>query len=577
MLDKTIIRKKCRLAINNILYEGTTDVEAFTRPFEIECLKDETLTKDIIDAIESGILSGDFEGLKIHKISHLLVPKKTLCDFRKCALIDVYDEIVYLTLALLVADGVGKERINRSEKRVFSYRLNKSENKDKLLFDADYHYTSFRSEVSRKSKMKQNKILVECDIANFYDRLNLHRLESALASFSGVDRDIAGMINELLLFWANRNSYGLPVGSNASRILAEASLVNVDSQLMRNHVDFCRFVDDYRIFAKDAHTAHKHLAILSECLGKEGLFLNTQKTKMKDISEYALIIGGDKAQENAQENPVAENKIEGEAPVGANKQSQDDIPKIIRGYSGLIPTKFRKLSDRQKDELQKSDIDELLKNANNSELLEPSEVTGLIRTVAAQQRYDALSQFYDILKKFPQFIPYFIDFLSHEQKSIPEELLSEVKCHFAKLYSEDNVPEYISVYLVRLFKIGRINKDILFDTFLGLKRTSGVYIGRALLEAFDNELTRSEINEIREYYDRADLWEKRQIIKLARSLPEGERRAFYKNVKIDCNDLFIQYLLREANTQKKQKAKNSAKKTKGGKSGTKTKAAPVLS
>jgi hypothetical protein len=35
--------------------------------------------------------------------------------------------------------------------------------------------------------------------------------------------------HELLLFWANRDSYGLPVGSNASRILAEASLIDVDS------------------------------------------------------------------------------------------------------------------------------------------------------------------------------------------------------------------------------------------------------------------------------------------------------------------------------------------------------------
>ena len=71
--------------------------------------------------------------------------------------------------------------------------------------------------------------MVECDISNFYDRLNIHRVESILRSSDKIDEDIIGLINEILLFWANRDSYGLPVGSNASRILAEAALIEVDN------------------------------------------------------------------------------------------------------------------------------------------------------------------------------------------------------------------------------------------------------------------------------------------------------------------------------------------------------------
>lgn len=106
-------------------------------------------------------------------------------------------------------------------------------------------------------------------------------------SNQNIDRDIIKLINSLLLFWANRDSYGLPVGSNASRILAEVALIEVDNYLVSKGVDFCRFVDDYRIFAKNAAEAHNSLALLIHRLSKEGLFLNTQKTKIRNISEVS--------------------------------------------------------------------------------------------------------------------------------------------------------------------------------------------------------------------------------------------------------------------------------------------------
>ena len=168
--------------------------------------------------------------------------------------------------------------IDKSKNRVFSYRLGSY---DEKIFDRKYSFTSFKEVVSDKSKYKKNKVIVECDISNFYDRINIHRIESILNSNQNK------LINSLLLFWANRDSYGLPVGSNASRILAEVALIEVDNYLVSKGVDFCRFVDDYRIFAKNAAEAHNSLALLIHRLSKEGLFLNTQKTKIRNISEVS--------------------------------------------------------------------------------------------------------------------------------------------------------------------------------------------------------------------------------------------------------------------------------------------------
>lgn len=182
--------------------------------------------------------------------------KKSLSDYRKCALIDIYDEIVYLTLVISIADEIEKKRINKSKNRVFSYRFGSFKGK---LFDDKFHCTAFRQRTLEKSKYTKNKVVVECDISNFYDRLNIHRIESILRSNPKIDVDIISLINELLLYWANRDSYGLPVASNASRILAEVALIEVDNYLFSKGIDFCRFVDDYRIFAKNAFEAHSIL------------------------------------------------------------------------------------------------------------------------------------------------------------------------------------------------------------------------------------------------------------------------------------------------------------------------------
>lgn len=283
MVKKDIIKKYCRMAIKNILYEGTTDVDLFNRPFEIGILSNDKFANEICSKIVNAIMTGKLSELKLHKLGHVLIPKKSLSDYRKCALTEIYDEIVFLTLVLIVAGEVEQLRINKFRRRVFSYRFMPQDSG--RLFDPKYNYTAFRDEILRKSEMSKNKVVVECDFSNFYDRLNIHRVESILLSSDGIDKDIVKLINQVLLFWANRDSYGLPVGSNESRTLAEAALIEVDNYLISKKIDFCRFVDDYRIFAKDAYNAHSHLAILVHCLNREGICLNTQKTKIKDISE----------------------------------------------------------------------------------------------------------------------------------------------------------------------------------------------------------------------------------------------------------------------------------------------------
>jgi len=266
------------LAVGNVLHEGLTDI--FPRPFEVDMLRNKYFAAHIREIIVPCLNSASLTGLKMHAIQHVILPKKDAFDFRRCALIHPLDTIKYIALVLRIADEIENHRVSKSKHIVYSYRFAPLKN---TLFDPRYNFDSFRHMVTKKVKCKAVKVLVRCDIANFYDRLNLHRLESTLTSL-GIDHKIVGLINELLLFWANRDSYGLPIGSNASRILAEASLIDVDKYLIDHGVSFIRFVDDYRMFAKDAKSAHAWLTMLIERLSIEGLAINTRKTRIEDVA-----------------------------------------------------------------------------------------------------------------------------------------------------------------------------------------------------------------------------------------------------------------------------------------------------
>ena len=164
-----------------------------------------------------------------------------------------------------------------------------------------------------------------------------------------------------------------------------------------------------------------------------------------------------------------------------------------------------------------------------------------------------------ILDKFPQFTPYTVDMLIKLGDQIPTEIKSVISNHFAKIISEESyLPEYLQIFIVRLFgQQSYANKKILLETFRKLRRNSGSYIGRALLEALENLINRGEVIEIRQYYERADLWEKRQIIKIINIvLSEDEKRPWLRNIKLHlADDPFATEIISDTKDKRKKKKK----------------------
>lgn len=528
-----------KLAILNIRKESITDVDVFKRPFEIDYLSEDRnylniftdVTKRLKGAFYKVKNNNIFESLKELKLSPLkilLIPKKNLFDFRKSSYTEILDEIIYLSLVLMIANKIEKQRIAKNKETIFSYRLKRallSSKTPTFLFDYKYSYTRFRSNISKKAQENNAKVIISCDISNFYDRLNLHRLENTLLSIPEINTDVVKLINEILLFWSNRDSYGLPVGSNASRILAEASLIDVDKYLMERNIIFSRFVDDFRLFAKDAKEAHTWLSILVERLNQEGLFLNTHKTTIASITEI-------------KQNSINKNDVE---------IDKNELPVVIRGYSGIIPTKFRKLSTREIENLKSIDVKVFTDEKILIDIIDPEDLKKYIRALIAQEDWVLLTKVSKILNRFPQFIPYYLDCIDKHRTMLGTELLYEIEEVVKELSNDSSLLEYLRIYILR-FLAGNIQcTKHLLNIFLNLKRGEGIYLGRSILENIGLNLNRNDVLEIKKGYQRADATEKRIILKIMKQkLNPKEFKAFYKNISLVETDPWLPIIVSDA-------------------------------
>ena len=114
---------------------------------------------------------------------------------------------------------------------------------------------------------------------------------------------------EMLGQFSKGVSYGLPVGGPGARLLSELLLNRVDRLLQSKGVIFCRFADDYHIFADSSEQAYRHLVFLSEkLLENEGMLLQKAKTRVMSREEF---LG---TSEFAEENePDSAEEMEGRA------------------------------------------------------------------------------------------------------------------------------------------------------------------------------------------------------------------------------------------------------------------------
>jgi hypothetical protein len=169
--------------------------------------------------------------------------------------------------------------------------------------------------------------------------------------------------------YSNTNSFGLPVGVPAARILSELVLNQIDRLLELEGITFCRFADDFHIFCESNEDAYARLIFLSEkLLRNQGLQLQKSKTRIMSGAEF-----------------IATN------PLGSSDETTDAAPSVERAR-GLMQLSLRfdpysatKAEDYEtlKAEIDRFDILGLL----GEELLKSRIHIGLSRKIVSAVKY----------------------------------------------------------------------------------------------------------------------------------------------------------------------------------------------
>ena len=155
------------------------------------------------------------------------------------------------------------------------------------LFDRNKSWRAYREcTISDDYLQKGEGVVVQTDISSFYEHIYHHRLKNCIRDLFPCDSTVADQIDRLLSKFASGRSFGLPVGGQCARVLAEVMMSPIDRMLSDAGIIWHRYVDDFTIITASQEDAYRALAVLSHALADYGLSLNRTKTIILQAKHY---------------------------------------------------------------------------------------------------------------------------------------------------------------------------------------------------------------------------------------------------------------------------------------------------
>lgn len=257
-----------RTAIRHLSRYGDTDI--FPHLAELAFLADEE------DAVVDEISKLDLDIYQPIGAVEALAPKSRL-GFRIAHQLPFVDTLLFCACVVSIGEVIENKRQGASGARAFSYRFKKDNSGHIFRQDRTYKDWLVRQGAMIEQERAIRQVVVT-DITDFYARINFHRLENLLdeiAPGNGSSKFIKKHIKTIRA----KQSFGLPVGGSAARVLAEMALIDTDQALRDQGIKATRFVDDFRLLLTAEQPAYDAIAFLAEHLGiNEGLSLNNAKT-----------------------------------------------------------------------------------------------------------------------------------------------------------------------------------------------------------------------------------------------------------------------------------------------------------
>jgi hypothetical protein len=172
---------------------------------------------------------------------------------------------------------------NRSS-RAHSYRLG---GEAPAIFDRSKSWRVYKEATLADEAVKREEcVVVQTDISSFYEQIYHHRLENVIKDLGTDDSTVAVQVDRILSKLAAGRSFGLPVGGQCARVLAEVMMTPIDRSLSDAGIVWHRYVDDFTLICDSQQDAYRALSVLSHSLADYGLSLNRSKTTILSAKHY---------------------------------------------------------------------------------------------------------------------------------------------------------------------------------------------------------------------------------------------------------------------------------------------------
>lgn len=525
------MRQFFEMAIDNIINYGDTDIFPF--PIENHIFFD--CKNEILDLLEKIYKNFDDYLTKIPPINEQALQGVGYTGLRSVCQIDPIWNAYFLGIVLSIADQIENDRISINENKIFSYRF-KYNNDEKNLFNKDIGWSSFQ----KHSLLEINNYdyILICDISDFYSRIYHHRLENAL-NWAKCDRNIANQIMKMLGIFSKTKSYGLPIGGNASRILAELVLNSTDKLLKNQNICFCRFVDDFHLFANSKLELYENFIYLSKTLlENEGLTLQKNKTRIMLSKEFKasspFIIEKDEIQ----------NKIYPKSKLLSLSLKYDPYSQTaIEDYQNL------------KTEVEKIDILEILKEElNKSRIHTPTfkKLIGSVKFLPISIQEQVIESLYNNISLLYPVFPNIMILTLSIFDSLTEKTQNNIINKLITLINNDPYINNIDVnlsYAVRVLAKSNNDKTNHLLNFI-FQNTRSNIIKKEVIFIMANWRNHWWLSDLKTKYMFLNTWEKRAFI-IAHYILDDEGEHWRNSIKNSFND--FEQLYREWACKKKQK------------------------
>jgi len=514
-----LLKESIEWAIIHLNKENDTDI--FPKPIEIDLIKEKK------DFCVEELLKIEIGNYKWHLPRRFLIPKDDL-SYRVITQLNPMDSVFLSAIIKEYGDKIESKRSPESDKVVFGNRFSPSI--DGFLFKSDGQWRKFWE--TAKAKASGYKYIVRFDIADFYNQIYLHSIESQLIE-CGFPNEVMKSIKKLICTSTVKVSRGIPVGPHSTHLIAEAALIPIDNSLKLHGISYCRYMDDFVAYCNSEVECRIILNRVADILDKqERLILQRHKTKIFTYDSFII---------------ECKNQLDYEPLSDVEEKIIDIIKEHLEGGSYLKKIKWDDLKDEDKEVFSKIYYDKII-DGYLSEKPSPN--------------YSKLRWFYRRLCQLG--VPFAIDYtISHISQLTP--IINDICEYFvtaAPNYSGDlkdkgeDLHKLLDSELIRsseFFQIAIINifsRTTELNHFENFARNFHTYpdsVKRKIFFIAKAIGATDWIRESKEKYDGFSEWTKRAFLISCSCLPADERKFFFETAReyLDDKDVLENLIMKK--------------------------------